>query len=144
MVAAGLPESVPALGQGLALLATLGVVVLFRRKKDGPPVASDAPGPRSAAETPKRSLFRRGSDPGPVNPSISGGRATAPEYYEGPPEPPSARPARTGPPPSAEAQLRDLDSVLAQLDRLSEQIRRRSAARGGRGPPPSPPPGPSP
>lgn len=121
---------------GLLAGVLVAGVALFRRRKEEATDPSPAVGP-------KRSFFRRSATAPPLNPSISGARADVPEYYEGPPEPPVARRAARASSASPDAPVHDLDAVLAQLDRLSEQIRRRPGSRGVRGPPPSsPPPGP--
>ncbi len=127
----------------------VGVTVGFLRRRRAPPEASDRPpGPRAAppGDTPKRSLFRRaarGTAPEPASRSPAA-QPPVPEYFEGPPEPAPTPPSHgrrtaraTGGPETGGAPA-DLDALLAQLDQLSEQIRRRPPARPSKSPPDEP------
>ena len=134
--APGTPSWAPtaAMGLGVAGVAAAG---FLRRRKNASTAPPDVPTPPSVNGTPpaaKRSIFRRSSStaPAPGSTPAAPSPVAPPEYFEGPPEPrpstPSGDPAQgvsSGPPP-------DLDALLAQLDRLSEQIRRKGPARASK------------
>lgn len=110
----------------LAVSVTVASPLLFRRKK-GPTGPGAVAAPRPAGPSPAASLPAERTDA-----AISGGRQTAarappvPEYYEGPPDPPRSADRGKG---TAAAPPVDLDELLARLDRLSEQMRRKNPAR---------------
>lgn len=138
-----------ALGEVVLASATVGAALAFLRRRRAPPETPERPReapPSSAGDAPKRSLFRRASRGTAAEPASRPPPADAPvpEYFEGPPEPAPAspghgrRPGRVAEGPETGGAPADLDALLAQLDQLSEQIRRRQPARPSKSPPDDP------
>lgn len=119
-----------------AAAVVLALAFLRRRRPPEEREPSEKASPSPAAP-PKRSLFRKSSRARPSEPTSGPAPTTSavPEYFEGPPEPapvrsPPGRRAGGGAPPSeAPSPPPDLDALLAQLEQLSEQIRRRQPPR---------------
>jgi hypothetical protein len=107
------------------------VTPFFRRRREGKAASaqrrpeSPPPSASTGASAPASSASRSAARPSGTPPPV-------PEYYEGPPEPRRPSPGDGSHIAGGRVAAPDLDTLMAQLDHLHEQMqRKRPAPRGG-------------